>query len=158
MKWGLALDQNRGPHAGGCGTCTPLVTVNTSGAVSYPIDFYTLGHFSRFVLSGAHRVYSSNGTGHPQRPAFVNPDGSKALVAVNDTKAAVTFQVRWGRPGVLVLAAGIRRRDVYLERRRTRHDDHRRQARHPRVEFHRVEGRADGDDDGRRRRPRRWLR
>ena len=63
VKWGLALDQNRGPHAGGCGTCTPLVTVNTSGAVSYPIDFYTLGHFSRFVLPGAHRVYSSNGTG-----------------------------------------------------------------------------------------------
>ena len=95
VKWGLALDQNRGPHAGGCGTCTPLVTVNTSGAISYPIDFYTLGHFSRFVLSGAHRVYSSNGTGI-LTAAFVNPDGSKALVAVNDTKAAVTFQVRWG--------------------------------------------------------------
>ena len=95
VKWGLALDQNRGPHAGGCGTCTPLVTVNTSGAISYPIDFYTLGHFSRFVLSGAHRVYSSNGTGI-LTAAFVNPDGSKALVAVNDTKAAVKFQVRWG--------------------------------------------------------------
>ena len=74
---------------------TPLVTVNTSGAISYPIDFYTLGHFSRFVLSGAHRVYSSNGTGI-LTAAFVNPDGSKTLVAVNDTKAAVTFQVRWG--------------------------------------------------------------
>jgi len=95
VKWGLALDQNRGPHAGGCGTCTPLVTVNTSGAISYPIDFYTLGHFSRFVLSGAHRVYSSNATGI-LTAAFVNPDGSKALVAFNDTKAAVTFQVRWG--------------------------------------------------------------
>jgi len=71
------------------------VTVNTSGAISYPIDFYTLGHFSRFVLSGAHRVYSSNGTGI-LTAAFVNPDGSKALVAVNDTKAAVRFQVRWG--------------------------------------------------------------
>jgi glucosylceramidase len=95
VKWGLALDQHRGPHAGGCGTCTPLVTVNASGAVSYPIDFYTLGHFSRFVLSGARRVHSSNGTGI-LTAAFVNPDGSKALVAVNDTKAAVTFQVRWG--------------------------------------------------------------
>jgi glucosylceramidase len=95
VKWGLALDQHRGPHAGGCGTCTPLVTVNTSGAISFPIDFYTLGQFSRFVLPGAHRIYSSNGTGI-LTAAFVNPDGSKALVAMNDTKAAVTFQVRWG--------------------------------------------------------------
>jgi len=95
VKWGLALDQNRGPHAGGCGTCTPLVTVNTSGAISFPIDFYTLGQFSKFILPGARRIYSSNATGI-LTAAFVNPDGSKALVAVNDTKAAVTFEVRWG--------------------------------------------------------------
>src|SRR5262249_55713633 len=30
VKWGLALDQNRGPHTGGCGICSPLVTVNSS--------------------------------------------------------------------------------------------------------------------------------
>jgi glucosylceramidase len=95
VKWGLALDQNRGPHAGGCGTCTPLVTVNTSGALSYPIDFYTLGHFSRFVISGARRVDSTGAAGI-STVAFLNPDGSKALVAFNDTPAVVTFQVRWG--------------------------------------------------------------
>jgi glucosylceramidase len=96
IKWGLALDQNRGPHAGGCGTCTPLVTVNTTnGSVSYPIDYYTLGHFSRFVISGATRVYSSNATGIIST-AFVNPDGTKVLVAFNDTNASNTFQVAWG--------------------------------------------------------------
>jgi glucosylceramidase len=96
VKWGLALDQNRGPHAGGCGTCTPLVTVsNPSGSVSYPIDFYTLGHFSKFVLPGARRIYSSNGTG-VLSAAFVNPDGSKALIAFNDTRTNKSIQVRWG--------------------------------------------------------------
>ena len=95
VKWSLALDQNRGPHAGGCGTCIPLVFVNTSGAVSYAIDFYTLGHFSKFVLPGARRVYSSNPSG-VVGVAFVNPDGSKALVAYNDTKTSKTFQVQWG--------------------------------------------------------------
>ncbi|HEX6624715.1 MAG TPA: carbohydrate-binding protein [Pyrinomonadaceae bacterium] len=96
VKWSLALDQNRGPHAGGCGTCHPLVFVNnSSGAVSYAIDFYTLGHFSKFVLPGARRVYSSNAAG-VIGVAFRNPDGSKALVAYNDTKTAKTFQVQWG--------------------------------------------------------------
>jgi glucosylceramidase len=96
VKWGLALDQNRGPHSGGCGTCTPLVTVNTStGAVTRAIDYYTLGHFSRFVLPGAEHVYSSNALGMVS-VAFLNPDASKALFVFNDTNAANSFQVQWG--------------------------------------------------------------
>jgi glucosylceramidase len=96
VKWSLALDQNRGPHAGGCDVCTPLVTVNSaSGKVTYPIDFFTLGHFSKFVLPGARRVWSSNGAGIVS-VAFVNPDGSRVLVAFNDTDSANRFQVQWG--------------------------------------------------------------
>jgi glucosylceramidase len=94
IKWGLALDENRGPFIpGGCGTCTPLITVNqTTGAVSYNIDYYTLGHFSKFVLPGALRVYSSNAPGIISA-AFSNPDGTLALVAYNDSSASQTFQV-----------------------------------------------------------------
>ena len=96
VKWNLAGDQNDGPHAGGCATCTPLVIVNSSsGAVSYSADFYTLGHFSRFVLPGAYRIYSGNSAGIVSA-AFLNPDGSKVVVAFNDTGANNTFQVQWG--------------------------------------------------------------
>jgi len=96
VKWSLALDENRGPHTGGCSTCSPLVTVNsTSGAVTYAIDYYTLGHFSKFVLPGATRIYSSNAVGVVSA-AFVNPDDSKALVVYNDSSAAQTFQAQWG--------------------------------------------------------------
>lgn len=96
VKWGLALDQNRGPHSGGCGTCSPLVTVNTStGAVTRAVDYYTLGHFSRYVLPGATRIYSSNARGVVSA-AFLNPDRSRALIVFNDTNAAHTFQLQWG--------------------------------------------------------------
>ena len=96
VKWSLALDQNHGPNAGGCNTCNPLVTVNSSsGAVSYTIEFYTLGHFSKFVLPGALRIYSGNAAGVVSA-AFLNPDGSKALIAYNDTTSSKTFQVQWG--------------------------------------------------------------
>lgn len=96
VKWNLAADQNDGPHTGGCDSCTPLVRVNTNtGAVSYTVDFYTLGHFSKFVLPGAHRIYSGNGAGIVSA-AFMNPDGSKALVAYNDTPSARSFQIQWG--------------------------------------------------------------
>jgi glucosylceramidase len=96
VKWNMASDENYGPHTGGCGSCTPLVYVNsTTHNVSYGIEFYTLGHFSKFVLPGAYRIYSSDGAGI-DTAAFLNPDNSKVLVAFNDTASSATFQVQWG--------------------------------------------------------------
>jgi len=96
VKWSLALDSNHGPHTGGCGTCNPLVTVSeSSGAVNYAIDYYTLGQYSKFVLPGAVRVYSSNAPGFVS-VAFKNPDGSKVLVAYNEGRSPTSFQAVWG--------------------------------------------------------------
>jgi glucosylceramidase len=96
VKWSLALDENHGPHTGGCTNCTPIVTVNSSsGAITYGIEYYTLGHFSKYILPGAIRVYSSNSTGIVSA-AFLNSDGSKTLVAYNDSTTAQSFQVQWG--------------------------------------------------------------
>ncbi|HTV15619.1 MAG TPA: chitobiase/beta-hexosaminidase C-terminal domain-containing protein [Acidobacteriaceae bacterium] len=102
VKWSLALDQNLGPDLtqdaglGGCNTCTPIVTVNSStGAITYDIEYYTLGHFSKYVLPGAVRIYSSN-TPAIASVAFQNPDGSFALIAYNNTSASQSFQVQWG--------------------------------------------------------------
>lgn len=98
VKWNLALDERRGPFTAGSATstCSALVTVNsTTGVVTYDLEYYTLGHFSRFVLPGARRVLSTNAVGIVTA-AFVNPDDSKVLVAYNDTASARTFQVQWG--------------------------------------------------------------
>jgi glucosylceramidase len=107
VKWGLALDENRGPFIkGGCGDCTPLITVNQgSGAVTYNIDYYTLGHFSKFVLPGAVRIYSSNAP-RIVSAAFMNPRGTEVLVAYNDSSSSQTFQViSHGRSFVYTLPA-----------------------------------------------------
>ena len=96
VKWSLALDQTLGPHDGGCGTCTPIVTVNNStGAITYDIEYYTMGHFSKYVLPGALRIYSSSANGIVSA-AFLNLDGSKALVAFNDSASTQGFAVQWG--------------------------------------------------------------
>jgi glucosylceramidase len=106
VKWGLALDQNHGPHSGGCATCTPLVTIDSStGVVSYPIDYYTLGHFSKFVLPGSVALWSSNAPGLISA-AFATPDGKVVLVAYNDSSADKSFEVSWrGRSLVYSLPA-----------------------------------------------------
>ncbi len=104
VKWGLALNQNRGPHAGGCSTCTGLIEVNEqTGEVKKTIDYYTLGHFSKFVRPGAVRVFSTNAPGLITA-AFVNRDRSRVLVAYNETAREQRFQVEWrGRWAELLL-------------------------------------------------------
>jgi glucosylceramidase len=102
VKWSLALNENLGPNLtlnaglGGCATCTPIVTVNSkTGAVTKDIEYYTLGHYSKYALPGAVRIYSSNANGIDD-VAFQNPDGSKALIAFNNTGSSQNFKVQWG--------------------------------------------------------------
>ena len=102
VKWSLALDEKLGPNLtqnaglGGCNTCTPIVTINsTTGAPTKAIEFYTLGHYSKYVLPGAVRIYSSNSPAIAS-VAFLNPDGSTVVVASNATNASQTFDVQWG--------------------------------------------------------------
>ncbi len=99
VKWSLALNQHNGPHNGGCGTCSALVTVQEggprAGRVDNTIEYYTTGHLTKFVRPGAHRIESSDGAG-VDNVAWRNPDGTKALIAHNSGGAARAVKIRWG--------------------------------------------------------------
>ncbi|MFI0801441.1 glucosylceramidase [Amycolatopsis lurida] len=99
IKWSLAVDQNMGPHNGGCGTCTGLITVHNGdsrhGQVDYTVEYYTMGHLTKFVKPGAYRI-SSNDNSAVRNVAWKNPDGSKALIAYNTSGASQNVRVNWG--------------------------------------------------------------
>ncbi|MBX0289260.1 RICIN domain-containing protein [Hymenobacter sp. HSC-4F20] len=96
LEWNLALDQNNGPTNGGCTTCRGVVTVNnTTGSVTRNVEYYALGHASKFVDPGAVRIASNSVAGGIENVAFRNPDGSKVLIALNNGSAASTFKVVW---------------------------------------------------------------
>ncbi|MFE1338368.1 lectin [Streptomyces sp. NPDC058733] len=98
-KWSLAVDQNMGPHNGGCGTCTGLVTVHNgdarSGQVDYTVEYYDMGHLTKFVRPGAQRIASTASAAVPN-VAWRNPDGSKALIAYNSAATPRTVTINWG--------------------------------------------------------------
>ncbi|GGL96626.1 glucosylceramidase [Streptomyces fumigatiscleroticus] len=98
-KWSLAVDQNRGPHNGGCGTCSGLITVHNGdsrhGQVDYTVEYYTMGHLTKFVRPGAQRIASTASSTVPN-VAWRNPDGSKALIAYNGSSSAKTVTIDWG--------------------------------------------------------------
>jgi len=101
INWNIALDPSGGPHTGGCGTCTGVVTVNPDGTVTKNAEYYTLGHLARFVAPGAVRIASTSfGTtgwnGQVMDVAFHNPDGSTVLVAHNENDNPSTFAVSEG--------------------------------------------------------------
>ena len=94
VLWNLALDETHGPHAGGCGNCRGVVTIDSrSGAITRNLEYYVLGHASRFVMPGAHRVESTTGVKGLASVAFQNPDGSMALIVLNDAKRQRKFSV-----------------------------------------------------------------
>jgi glucosylceramidase len=98
-KWSLAVDETMGPHNGGCGTCSGLITVHNNdgrrGQVDYNIEYYDMGQLTKFVKPGAVRIDSTANSSVPN-VAWKNPDGSKALIAYNNTASTQSVKVNWG--------------------------------------------------------------
>jgi glucosylceramidase len=98
VNWNVALNSSGGPHVGGCGTCTGILTVGPGNTVTPNAEYYALGHLSRFVQPGAVRIASTSfGTtgwnGQIMDVAFVNPDESTVLVAHNENDNPHSFSV-----------------------------------------------------------------
>lgn len=105
--WNLALDENGGPdyyydvNQGHDSTNRGLVTINTqTGDWEYNVDYYTLGHISKFVDPGAVRIDSTSLDGNIETVAFKNPDDGKVLVIANLQDTTQTIKVRWGNRSV----------------------------------------------------------
>jgi glucosylceramidase len=93
--WNLALDENYGPHKGGCGDCRGVVTIDSkTGAVTRNVEYYALAHASRFVRPGARRIASTTGRGGLDTVAFRNTDGAIALLVANPSRKPQAFSVR----------------------------------------------------------------
>jgi glucosylceramidase len=96
LLWNLALDENHGPHVGGCGNCRGIVTIaRQTGEITHEVEYYVIGQVSKFVGVGASRIASNSISGSLETVAFANPDGSKVLLALNPTVNTQSFSVTW---------------------------------------------------------------
>jgi len=110
--WNLALDPAGGPVQPpntGCRRCSGLVTIDPkSGSLTLRLAWYQLGQASRFVRPGAVRIQSNTFASYSYTRrgvswasaalddvAFLNPDGSRVLLAYNNSAATITFAVSW---------------------------------------------------------------
>lgn len=102
LMWNLALDTNNGPvttTSGGCQDCRGVVTIKNNKSYTVNEEYYLLGHFSKFIQKGAHRVENSvTGTlpGNMVVSTFLNPDKTKVVVVLNQSGKKQDFTIRTG--------------------------------------------------------------
>ncbi len=97
LMWNLVLDQNHGPHLGGCANCRAMVTVNTdTGKIQRNVEYYAFAHASRFVRPGAKRIASDSNINGLETVAFQNQDdASYVLVVSNSSTQSRVFTVQF---------------------------------------------------------------
>jgi len=103
IKWNIALDQNKGPQNGGCPNCLGLIEINTdTGKVKYNPDYYTVGIFSRFALPGSVRIQVTSNNDNLLVTGFKRPDGTIAVVVLNQGKTDQNFSLNWNNSFIQV--------------------------------------------------------
>lgn len=110
LLWNLALDEQHGPHTGGCGNCRGVVTIRSDGSIVRNEEYYALGHVSKFVPRGAWRIGSTAAVDGLESVAFQHPRADfmiVTLIVLNTNAMAKEFAVRWnGRVFRYTLPAG----------------------------------------------------
>lgn len=108
LDWNLFLDIDGGPnHAGN--NCDAPVLINTkTGEYSIQSSYFYIGHFSRFIKTGAVRLETellpcavpSAADGQAGNTvecvSFKNPDGKISLIVCNRNEEPVTYRLQYG--------------------------------------------------------------
>jgi glucosylceramidase len=91
VAWNALLDETGGPNHVGNFCMAPIIADTRTGALTYMNSFYYLGHFSRFIRPGAKRIIASSNADDLLATAFLNEDGTIALVVLNTTDKQIAF-------------------------------------------------------------------
>ncbi|QXE01019.1 glycoside hydrolase family 30 beta sandwich domain-containing protein [Terribacillus sp. DMT04] len=97
LMWNMALDEKNGPANGGCSNCRGVITVNSqTGAITKNVEYYALGHLSKFVQPGAVRI-SSTQLPNIHTVAFYDKEAEEIiLLAANTSNKSEKFQLAEG--------------------------------------------------------------
>ncbi|OGX84730.1 glycoside hydrolase family 30 protein [Hymenobacter glacialis] len=91
--WNVLLDETGGPNHVGNFCFAPIIADTKAGKLIYTNAYYYIGHFSKFIRPGARRISASSNRDVLQTTAFRNPDGSLAVVVMNQTDKPLDFQL-----------------------------------------------------------------
>jgi glucosylceramidase len=100
--WNILLDEEGGPNHVGNFCFAPIHADTRTGELIYTNSYYYIGHFSRFIRPGAKRILASPSRSALLTTAFVNEDGTVAVVVMNPTPRGGQYHVTVGSSSVEV--------------------------------------------------------
>jgi glucosylceramidase len=83
--WNILLDEKGGPNHVGNLCFAPIHADTKTGELIYTNAYHYIGHFSKFIKSGAKRIAAAPSRAQLQSTAFKNTDGSIVVVVLNLT-------------------------------------------------------------------------
>ena len=91
--WNILLDEVGGPNHVKNYCFAPVHSDTKTGKLIYTNAFYYIGHFSRYIRPGARRIISSPSRSSLQSTAFMNTDGSVAVVVMNQGDKKISYNL-----------------------------------------------------------------
>jgi len=91
--WNLLLDETGGPNHVANFCFAPIHAKVNEGSLYYMNSYYYIGHFSKFIRPGAARIISSSSRAQLLTTAFINVDGSLAIVVMNPTDDEISYRL-----------------------------------------------------------------
>jgi len=98
--WNIILDETGGPNHVGNFCFAPIHADTRNGTLYYMNSFYYIGHFSKFIHPGAKRIVSSSNRAQLLTTAFLNKDGSIAVIVMNKTNEKFAYRLYIGTKAV----------------------------------------------------------
>jgi len=97
LLWNLALDENGGPILRDYDDLRGAVTIsqNPNIAPVYEVEYYAIGHMSKFVMPGAYRIKTECYSENLDIVSFINPNNSKTVVVSNSAQNPLIFDIIW---------------------------------------------------------------
>lgn len=89
--WNILLDEQGGPNHVGNFCFAPMHGDTRTGELFITPAYYYLGHFSKFIRPGAHRLSSSPSRSNLLATSFRNSDGGLVTVVLNTSDSPVSY-------------------------------------------------------------------
>ena len=83
IDWNLLLDANGGPNHVGNFCSAPIICDTVNQKIIYQPSYYFIGHFSKFVPVGSHKIAHSSYTNKLQSVSFITPKREIVTVVLN---------------------------------------------------------------------------
>ncbi len=93
VDWNILLDETGGPNHVQNFCFAPIHARTKEGSLHYMNSYYYIGHFSKFIHPGARRIISSSNRAQLLTTAFLNTNGSIAVVVMNPTREKITYRL-----------------------------------------------------------------